>query len=256
MQPTAPETPRTPEPRRRRRTRVGFVIAGAVTAALAFGTLVGGGVAVWADGEKDAAGFVSTDDHHFGSGGSALSSGNLDMNLDGAQWLVDHDQFGRVRLEVDSNRSKDVFVGIARTSDVDRYLDGVSHSIVEDVRSGPFRDFDATYDHESGDRRPMPPGNSRIWVASAEGAGTQSLTWDIEDGNWSVVVMNADGSPGVDADISAGAKLPWLDELAWSLLGSGTLLGIGATALLIVGLRGPKNPDGARVTASPAPAAA
>jgi hypothetical protein len=46
--------------------------------------------------------------------------------------------------------------------------------------------------------------------------------------------MNADGSLGVDADINAGAKVPFLDELGWSAIGSGSfalIVGIGLFVL-------------------------
>ena len=36
--------------------------------------------------------------------------------------------------------------------------------------------------------------------------------------------MNADGSAGVDADISTGANIPFLDELGWSAVGSGAFV--------------------------------
>jgi len=47
-------------------------------------------------------------------------------------------------------------------------------------------------------------------------------------------VMNADGSLGVDADVSAGANIPFLDEFGWTALGSGAfalILGIGMIAM-------------------------
>ena len=67
-------------------------------------------------------------------------------------------------------------------------------------------------------RQPPPgrPGGLQIWVASEQGSGKQTLNWEIEDGDYSVVVMNADGSAGVDADISTGANVPFLDEIAWT----------------------------------------
>jgi hypothetical protein len=76
-----------------------------------------------------------------------------------------------------------------------------------------------------------------IWEASNQGSGRQSIDWEIEDGDWSVVVMNADGSAGVDAGVSAGASIAWLDEAGWISLGTGLfLLGI-AGGLLYVGAR-------------------
>jgi hypothetical protein len=55
--------------------------------------------------------------------------------------------------------------------------------------------------------------------------------------------MNADGSLGVDADISAGADIPFLDELGWTALGSGSfalILGIG---LIVLAVRRPRDDD-------------
>jgi len=38
----------------------------------------------------------------------------------------------------------------------------------------------------------------------------KTLTWKVRAGDWSVVLMNADGSRGVTADIDLGAKLSFL----------------------------------------------
>ena len=97
-----------------------------------------------------------------------------------------------------------MFVGIARTSDVDTYLDRSAHATLTDLEVDPF---EAELPHHR--RRlsgPAAPARQSIWASSASGGGTQTLTWDVEDGDWSVVVMNADGSAGVDTDISVGRR--------------------------------------------------
>ena len=132
-----------------------------------------------------------------------------------------------------------MFVGIARTTDVENYLSGVSHTTLTDVDTSPF---DADYEDHAGDRRPVAPADSHIWVASEHGSGKQTLNWDIEDGDYSVVVMNADGSRGVDADVSTGANVPFLDEIGWTALGSGGFVLVIGIALLVVGIRRP-GPD-------------
>src|ERR671924_447334 len=53
----------------------------------------------------------------------------------------------------------------------------------------------------------------------SQGAGQLTLTWDVEHGSWSVVVMNDDGSRGVDAGVSAGANVPILPAIGWGALG-------------------------------------
>ena len=49
--------------------------------------------------------------------------------------------------------------------------------------------------------------------------------------------MNADGSAGVAANVSAGAKIDWLDTLGWSLVGFGVVLAGGGAALIVAGSR-------------------
>ena len=66
--------------------------------------------------------------------------------------------------------------------------------------------------------------------------------------------MNADGSPGVDAGISAGAKIPFLSELGWSAIGTGAVFVIAAAGLLVLGIRRPRNRSGAWAGVAPAAA--
>jgi hypothetical protein len=225
---------------RRRSTggRIGLIVAGAVTAVLALGSLTVGAGALWADGEKNDQGYLATDSERFADGSRALATDNLDVELDGADWLVDSGDLGKVQLEVASEGDEPVFVGIARTEDVRSYLRGVDHTLVTDVDANPF---EASYQRESGSRRPAAPAQESFWAASTQGRGTQTLDWRVDDGDWSVVVMNADGSRGVAADVSAGAKLPFLDEVGWSAIGGGSPLLIGAAALIVLGVRSPRN---------------
>ena len=54
--------------------------------------------------------------------------------------------------------------------------------------------------------------------------------------------MNADGSRGVETEISAGAKVPFLGTLAWVSLGGALVLLITAGTLVYLGLRTPRPP--------------
>ena len=137
-------------------------------------------------------------------------------------------------MRVESRDGGPVFAGIARTSDVERYLAGASHTVVTDIDTDPFH---ATYESHEGARTPAAPDGRELWVATTEGAGKRTLDWDVRDGRWSVVVMNPDGSRGVDADVSAGVKVAFLGPLGWSLLGGGTLLLLGAAGVAYAGLR-------------------
>jgi hypothetical protein len=233
--------------------RIALVVTGALASLLAAGLLSIGGLALWGDSQKDSDGYLSTDTHQFEAGTRALATENLDVDLDGADWAMETNDLGQVRLQVESRDGEPVFVGIARTSDVSDYLAGVAHTTVTDVDTSPF---EASYDDHSGDRRAATPADSQIWAASEQGSGKQTLNWEIEDGDWSVVVMNADGSAGVDADISTGAKVPFLDELGWTAIGSGGFVLTVGVALLVLGIRRPSNPSGTAPITAAAPAAA
>ncbi len=234
-------------------SRIALVVTGSLASLFALGLLAIGGTRSLGDSQKDSDGYLSTDTHQFEAGTRALATENLDVDLGDADWVARSRRSRQGRVQVESRDDKPVFVGIARTSDVDNYLAGVSHTTVTDVDTSPF---DADYDDHAGDRRPVAPADSHIWAASEQGSGKQTLHWEIEDGDYSVVVMNADGSPGVDADVSTGANVPFLDEIGWSALGSGGFVLVFGIALLVTGIRRPGNPTGTAPITNAAPAAA
>ena len=82
-----------------------------------------------------------------------------------------------------------------------------------------------------------PPADQPFWAASATGAGEQTLEWEPEDGSWEVLVMNADGSRGVAADLSIGAELDPLIWIGIGLLVGGGLLAAVAAVAITAGIR-------------------
>jgi hypothetical protein len=245
------ENPQT-SPKRSTGARVSLLVGAGVAGLLAVGALGLGGLAFWGDSQKDESGYVSTGSERFEANTHALATESLDVDLDGAEGLIDATGFGDIRLDVAPQTDKPVFVGIARTDDLSAYLADVSHTTLTDLDYEPFA---ASYSPQQGERSPAEPGGERIWAASTQGAGPQTLTWEVEDGDWSIVVMNADGSPGVEADVSAGAKLPFLTALGWSALGGGALLLLGAVALAVLGIRPPRSGSHGTAAAGLAPAA-
>jgi hypothetical protein len=247
------ESPSPAPPRRSSGARTAAVVVGSLLALVSLGFLAVGGTALWANGQKDDQGYVSTGTDRVHTSTAALRTENLDVDLDGAEAVVGSDNYGNVRVRVAPRAGKDVFVGIARSSDVSSYLRGTAHATVTDL---DYKPFEADYRTTGGAGRAAPPATQRIWAAQAHGAGAQTLTWDVEDGDWSVVVMNADGSPGVDAGVKAGVDVPFLDEVAWGSLGGGVVLMLGAGALMFAGLRTPRPPRTDAQPSGPVPAAA
>ena len=228
-----------PPPRKRSTARIAAILASAVIGFVAIGMFATAGGLLWGDSQRDAQGFLSTDTERFTTDAYALKTKDLDIDLDGLDALVADDTLGKVRVQVTGNDDKPAFVGIAPSAAVSRYLRESAHAVVEDLDSSPF---DADYRTVAGDRAPGAPAEQRFWEASTHGSGTQTLTWELREGEWSVVVMNADGSAGVDAGISAGAMIAWLDEAGWIAGGSGLLLLVLAGGLLYAGVRQPR-PD-------------
>lgn len=223
--PVAADAPFPAAPRRRTLPSVLAALAGLV--AVLF--LAAGGAALYADGEKDD-GWFTTSDARFATDTRALATESLDMDLEG----FDAGLAGQARLQVTSAAGGPVFVGIAPTEDVERYLAGTEHATLTDLDTSPFR---ATTETVPGARTPADPAAQDIWSASTSGTGTQSLEWDIEDGDWSALVMNADGSPGVDVQASAGADASFLKPLGLGLLGGALVLSFIAAVLVARAVR-------------------
>jgi hypothetical protein len=225
----------TPLPTKRSNpARIAAFVGAGVIGLLALALVAVGGISLWANGQKNDDGYLATGSDRFATSTYALATENLDIDSQGAGWLINSDRYGKVRLKVNSRAGKPVFVGIARTSAVNSYLRGTSHATVTDVSYSPFR---ADYRTHGTGSRPALPGDQRFWAASAHGSGQQTLTWDVKHGSWSIVVMNADGSRGVDAGVSAGANVPILAAIGWGALGAGLVLLVAAGGLVVLVVR-------------------
>lgn len=223
-------TPTAPAAARWTFGRILLVVLGSLAALIGAGLLATGTVGVVVDQtQRDADGFLMSPSEGFSSAGFAVVSETADVEVAGAEWAADW-FVGTIRIR--SEARTPVFVGIARAGDVRAYLGGVRRSIVTDLT--PRRPH---YDERSGAAPAGPPSAQGFWAASTSGSGTQALDWELEDGRWNVVVMNADGSAGVVADLAIGAELDALLWIAIGLLVAGVLaLAVGAL-LIVLGVR-------------------
>jgi hypothetical protein len=222
---------------------VALIIIGSVVALLALGVLSSGVAgAHWAADQRDADGYFTSSAHRYSSVSYAITHKGLDVDglPNGAE-----DELVRIRLTA-TGANGPVFVGIARELDVNRYLRNVSHSELTDFEVDPFR---AEYASVPGSAKPAPPSAQSFWVVSASGTGSQTITWRPRNGSWAVVVMNADGSRGVETDVAAAAKVRFLGWVTLGVVLFGLLLAALATALIVIGAR-------SREQVGPAPAVA
>ncbi len=232
----APPIPAAQRPARPRlgAKRVLLLVLGSLTLLVALALLAGGGVGAWALGERDASGYFTSDTHKLSTVSYALSSESLEVDSDMPGWFGE--RFATARIQASS--AQPLFVGIARTSDLERYLTGVEHDQITDLDTDPFK---VTSRRVAGGAEPAPPATRRFWRARASGSGTQTLTWPLEKGDWSAVAMNADGSRGVSLDARFGGRVSALGWLTFGFLTAGALVLLIGAALLYLGARRPRD---------------
>lgn len=125
-----------------------------------------------------------------------------------------------------------MFVGIAESTDVNRYLNGVSYATVPDLATEDGHNLAVV----SGMAPEGVPQGESFWVEKSTGPGRQSITWPIADGSWSIVVMNADASQGIDFSGDVGAEVPVLRPMAVGLLIVGGVMLLVSIALIVGGV--------------------
>ena len=225
--------PIEPAPRPARVGAVILIVIGSLLALMTLGLLSAGGFLMWVDRtHRDSSGYVNSGTGSLSAPSYAIASSNLDLNFSSRDWPLDQGALGTVRLTASSAAPAGVFIGIAPRSAALSYLNGVAYDSLSDLRFLPYRvDYTA---HGGG--APAVPSTETFWRAEAVGTGTQTLTWTVSPGQWIVVLMNADASRGIAADVSIGASAPFLFPLALGLLIGGGVVLLVAVLLLAFGI--------------------
>jgi hypothetical protein len=214
--------------------QVAMIVIGSILALIGLGLLAGGAAVAAAAHSRDAAGFVTTGPAQVDSNAYAVAVPGVGVDVRGPDEAYARGLLGTVRIRATSDDpARPVFLGLARTTDVDAYLDGVGHDDVRDLEVDPTR---IDYTTHPGDGPASPPGEQTFWAGSDSGAGTRTVTWEVATGDWTVVVMNADGSAGVHADVDLGGKLPVLRGATIGLFVGGGLLLVGGVLLIVLPL--------------------
>jgi membrane protein implicated in regulation of membrane protease activity len=186
---------------------------------------------------RPSAAIIMTNEPLGGEGRLGVLGGGLRCraNADGTvhQAIEAGDVF--IRIQGVNQAPGALFLGVAPAAAVDQYLAGVAHDKVTAQGAGGAQCGeqidDVVYAQYDGTELPATPGAETIWEASAEGTGLVTLDFTLPtEGEWAAVVMNADGSPGITADLALGAKASNITAIALSRIA------IGVCALLAGGL--------------------
>ncbi|MBM3157389.1 MAG: DUF4389 domain-containing protein [Chloroflexi bacterium] len=220
--------------------RIVALVFGVIILLISLGLLFTGGVLLWMDSAlKDDEGYITTKTVRLDKDSYAITSYPADIDLS-ETWVLDLGELVVFKVEASNNDpAKGIFIGIADERDVGDYLSDVEYDELIRFRFYP-RGID--YRNYPGDAVPAPPKSEIFWTESAYGKGTQTLRWDLETGNWVLVVMNEDGSPGVDVDVVLGAKVPLVFGTGLGILIGGIVALIIAVLMIYFSVRGTQGP--------------
>jgi len=205
------------------------LVAGSILCLFAVVFLASGVWGLWVDRMDRSDGFVTIGTTQLHTGTYAFDS---PLHGDGPRWIYGPSVLGTARVRASSDTAHPLFIGIARTTDVARYLDGAGHATIAHLATGDVTTHD-------GGAPAAPPEHAVQWAASTQGIGEQTLVWKPRSGDWSIVLMNADATSGVAVRGDLGAKMPPLPWIAGGLLLLGTLLGCVGAWLIVRGIRVP-----------------
>lgn len=233
--------------------RIVALVVGIVLLLIAIPMIAGGIAVLVASVTEDNDGFFEAelDPLDTSTVGFTAKVGDVSDSTDAPQWALDRlDVDFRVRVTT-ADAENDVFVGLGNSDDVRRYLDGVAHAEITDIE-----DSAAQLSTVGGGDEVAPPAEQGFWIQSAAGPGTQGIDWELQADDQTLVVMNADGSPGVRVDSTVGVKIGALVPLAITVLVIGSLLLIVALILIvIVAVRGARRDRRTTIASTSASAA-
>ena len=210
--------------------RITAVVIGSLLALFGIALLGAGGVGVYGETQRDG-GYVTPGGHDFSTSGSALAAEKTKLGSSGVGWLYTPGLLGKVRIRVTPQGSTSpVFVGIGPASDVERYLAGTKHTVITDYFGGKDELVDGGLSRSA-------PAAQRFWVASTSGPGARTLLWKPKDGSWMVVVMNADGRPGIAVHADLGARFSALPWITTGVLVAGVIFLAGGVLLIVGAVR-------------------
>jgi hypothetical protein len=205
-----------------------FLVAGGLLTVAATGAIASSTL-------RDGEGYLMSPAVSVSSSGSAVVSQTMELRS-GTSVALPERLIGDLKARVDDRTSQPVFIGVARADDAATYLADVGYSTVLDPTAADGR---PSYQQHSGGLPTSRPSKAGIWVASSIGTGRQTVTWPAREGQWTLVLMNADGSRGVGADVAVGATVPGLGGVLTGLFVLGGVLMAVSIVVLVLSVRRP-----------------
>jgi len=212
--------------------RVLVALLGVTGAIVAAALLIGGGTLLWVDTTMtDSEGFINTKPVELKTETYAITTPPAQIEIE-TPGPIDVGTLASLRI-VAENRDPDkgIFIGVAEATDWEGYLSDVAYAEIVEME---FEPFEATMVPHPGVSAPQSPSAQAFWTAAATGPGQQTLTWDVEPGDFGLVLMNEDASAGVEVVAVVGARVPVIRPIGTSLLiAGGIVLALGTLMIAL-----------------------
>ena len=205
--------------------RIFLVIVSVLILLLGLGLIAGGGALLWANAFlRDAEGYYTTRTVDIERDTYGITTYPAWIEF-GPAWFFDWSNLVKLKLTATNNRVKKTFIGIAEEEDLLNYLSGVAYDEIEEMHiNQPFGSPRISYREFPGEAPDGPPAEQRFWAASTVGSGTQVLRWGLEEGRYSLLLMNHDASRGIDIRGKVGVKVPMIKGIGIGLLVAGLVV--------------------------------
>lgn len=235
--------------------KVAVIIIGVIVALAGAGCTVGGAALAAVVGSD---GWITSGTDRLDTPTYALTSESTELTDEEAGWVADRFDDVRIRIRAEAtDPSRHVFIGIGRAADVNRYLQDVEHDVITDIDFAG--DFDISKSRRPGTRAPEDPASQTFWTHRASGPGRQEVDWNVVSGEYRAVLMNADGSRGVDTRGSFGVLIPHVFAFGIGLVVAGVIVMVAGIVIIVLAARSaakPREAPPAPPSAAPPPEAA
>jgi hypothetical protein len=225
---------------------------GVMTVLIAVVVAVGGTALIGLSSTRDADGYLTSPTLQVSSPTAAITVEDVSLHT-GDLWSRNLSSIGGVRVSATNTTGTPLFLGIAPQAAVTRWLADTAHDRLVTVAEGQ----NGRYARAIGaTQRVSAPAVQSFWVATATGADPIVLNWQATDGDFAVVLANADGTPAVVGAVTVATQVPNLTPLGAGLLGGAITLGLLAFWLVHFGATriGRRHQRPAPSAAPPAPA--
>ena len=220
-----------------KRRKILFLIVGILLFVLGIVAVAGGGVVLFYNAGTDAEGYAVSSVYEVRSSANAFVLWVAPMTPSSTFGWLGEDNIAETKWVVQAvDGGKQVFAGWAEAVEGVAYVGQFRYETPDQDwhwRINPYYakiDVPSTKIVNQGNPA-RAPGDESFWVESVLSADSGTIHWDPSweqsVGMKMIILMNADGSSGVNADLQLGFKVPILTWLPYLLISVGILLCLG-----------------------------